>query len=94
MPMQNKNVPALLLWLLPLLMVSACATRSEPLPPPVVGEKPRLLPLPSAIAEIEPPPSGHYTKLLTDRRETSRQRLKSTPTRSAPSSGSSSTTGR
>lgn len=94
MPMQNKNVPALLLWLLPLLMVSACATRSEPSPQPVVGEKPRPLPLPSAIAEIEPPPSGHYTKLLTDRRETSRQRLKSTPTRSAPSSGSSSTNGR
>ena len=59
-----------------------------------VGEKPRLLPLPSAIAEIEPPPSGHYTKLLTDRRETSRQRLKSTPTKSVPSSGSSSTNGR
>ena len=73
MPMQNKNVPALLLWLLPLVMVSACATKSEPLPPPVVGEKPRPLPLPSAIAEIEPPPSGHYTKLLTDRRESSRQ---------------------
>ena len=94
MPMQNKNVPALLLWLLPLLMVSACATKSEPSQPPVVGQKPKALPLPSAIAEIEPPPSGHYTKLLTDRRETSRQRLKSTPTRSAPSSGSSSTNGR
>ena len=94
MPMQNKNVPVLLLWLLPLLMVSACATRSEPLPPPVVGEKPKALPLPSAIAEIEPPPSGHYTKLLTDRRESSRQQLKNILTRSAPSSGSSSTNGR
>ena len=94
MPMQNKNVPVLLLWLLPLLMVSACATRSEPSRPPVVGEKPKALPLPSAIAEIEPPPSGHYTKLLTDRRESSRQQLKNILTRSAPSSGSSSTTGR
>ena len=84
MPMQNKNVPVLLLWLLPLLMVSACATRSEPLPPPVVGEKPKALPLPSAIAEIEPPPSGHYTKLQTDRRERSRQLLKSMPTKSVP----------
>ena len=84
MPMQNKNVPVLLLWLLPLLMVIACATRSEPLPPPVVGEKPKTLPLPSAIAEIEPPPSGHYTKLLTDRRESSRQLLKSMPTKSVP----------
>ena len=84
MPMQNKNVPVLLLWLLPLLMVSACATRSEPLPPPVVGEKPKALPLPSAIAEIEPPPSGHYTKLLTDRRESSRQLLKNMLTKSAP----------
>lgn len=84
MPMQNKNVPVLLLWLLPLLMVSACATRSEPLPPPVVGERPKALPLPSAIAEIEPPPSGHYTKLLTDRRESSRQLLKSMPTKSVP----------
>ena len=94
MPMQNKNVPALLLWLLPLLMVSACATKSEPSQPPVVGQKPKALPLPSAIAEIEPPPSGHYTKLLTDRRESSRQQLKNILTRSAPSSGSSSTTGR
>lgn len=55
-----------------------------PLPPPVVGEKPKALPLPSAIAEIEPPPSGHYTKLLTDRRESSRQLLKSMPTKSVP----------
>ena len=84
MPMQNKNVPVLLLWLLPLLMVSACATKSEPSQPPVVGQKPKALPLPSAIAEIEPPPSGHYTKLLTDRRESSRQLLKSMPTKSVP----------
>ena len=84
MPMQNKNVPVRLLWLLPLLMVSACATRSEPLPPPVVGEKPKALPLPSAIAEIEPPPSGHYLARLTAWRKNSQERLNSTPTKSAP----------
>ena len=66
MPMPNKNVPVLLLWLLPLLMVSACATRSEPLPPPVVGEKPKALPMPSSIADIDPPPSGSYTTKLTE----------------------------
>ncbi len=84
MPMQNKNVPALMLWLLPLLMVTACATRSEPSPPPVVGEKAKALPLPSAIANIEPPPSGHYMQLLTDRRKNSQKLLSSTPTKSAP----------
>lgn len=84
MPMPNKNVPVLLLWLLPLLMVSACATRSEPLPPPVVGEKPKALPMPSSIADIDPPPSGSYTTKLTDRRKSSQARLRSTPTKSAP----------
>ena len=84
MPMQNKNVPALLLWLLPLLMVSACATRSEPLPPPVVGEKPTAQPPPSSIAGIAPPPSGFYMEKLTARRKRSQELLNSTPMKSAP----------
>jgi len=84
MPLQNKNVPVLLLWLMLLLTASGCATKSDPLPPPVVGEKPKALPLPSSIAEIEPPPSGHYMKLLTDRRENSRRLLKGTQMKSEP----------
>ena len=84
MPMQNKNVPVLLLWLLPLLMVSGCASKSQNLPPPVVGEKPKALPLPSSIAGIEPPPSGFYTEKLMARRKNSQELLNSTPMKSAP----------
>ena len=56
MPMLPKKSAALLALLLPLLMVSGCASKSQNLPPPVVGEKPKALPLPSSIAGIEPPP--------------------------------------
>lgn len=94
MPMQNRNVPARLLWLLPLLMVSACASKLPSSPPPVVGEKPRVLPLPSAIAEIEPPPSGYYWSKLTAWRKDSQELLKSMQTKSGASSGSSETTER
>ena len=84
MPMQNKNVPVLLLWLLPLLMVSGCASKSPNLPPPVVGEKPKAQPLPSSIAGIEPPPSGFYTEKLMARRKNSQELLRSTLMKSAP----------
>lgn len=84
MPMQNKNVPVLLLWLLPLLMVSGCASKSQNLQPPVVGEKPKALPLPSSIAGIAPPPSGFYTEKLTARRKRSQELLRSTLMKSAP----------
>lgn len=57
MPMQNKNVPVLLLL---------------------------LLPLPSSIAGIEPPPSGFYTEKLTARRKRSQELLNSTLMKSAP----------
>ncbi len=77
----NKNAGALLLWLLLSVTVSSCATKSASLPPPVVGEKPKASPLPSEIANIEPPPSGSYTTKLTDRRKSSQARLKSTPTK-------------
>ena len=82
MPMHNKNVPVLLLWLLPLLMVSACATKSPSSPPPVVGEKPTAQPLPSSVAEIAPPPSGFYMEKLTARRKRSQELLNSTPMKS------------
>ena len=82
MPMQNKNVPVLLLWLLPLLMVSGCANKSPNTPPPVVGEKPTAQPLPSSIAGIAPPPSGFYTEKLTARRKRSQELLNSTPMKS------------
>ena len=84
MPMQNKNVPVLLLWLLPLLMVSGCANKSPSTPPPVVGEKQTTQPLPSSIAGIEPPPSGFYTEKLMARRKNSQELLNSTPMKSAP----------
>ena len=84
MPMQNKNVPVLLLWLLPLLMVSGCANKSLNTPPPVVGEKPIAQPLPSSVAGIEPPPSGTYWARLTDWRKRSQELLNSTPMKSAP----------
>ena len=84
MPMQNKNVPVLLLWLLPLLMVSGCANKSLNTPPPVVGEKPTAQPLPSSIAGIAPPPSGFYTEKLTARRKRSQELLNSTPMKSEP----------
>jgi len=84
MPMQNKNVPVLLLWLLPLLMVSGCANRSPNTPPPVVGEKPTAQPLPSSVAGIAPPPSGTYWARLTDWRKRSQELLNSTPMKSAP----------
>ena len=84
MPMQNKNVPVLLLLLLPLLMVSGCASKSQNLQPPVVGEKPKALPLPSSIAGIEPPPSGFYTEKLMARRKNSQELLSSTLMKSAP----------
>ena len=84
MPMQNKNVPVLLLWLLPLLMVSGCASKSPTTPPPVVGEKPSAQPLPSSVAGIEPPPSGFYMEKLTARRKRSQELLNSTPMKSAP----------
>lgn len=84
MPTLPKKSAALLALLLPLLMVSGCATRSEPTPPPVVGEKPTAQPLPSSIAEIEPPPSGSYWARLTDWRKRSQELLNSTPMKSAP----------
>ena len=84
MPMQNKNVPVLLLWLLPLLMVSGCASKSPTTPPPVVGAKPSAQPLPSSVAGIAPPPSGFYTEKLTARRKRSQELLNNTPMKSAP----------
>lgn len=82
MKRSSKTVSVLLPWLLPLLMVSACASKSVTSPPPVVGEKPRPSPLPSQIAEIEPPPSGSYMKKLTDRRKSSLERLSNTQMKS------------
>ena len=84
MPMQNKNVPVLLLWLLSLLMVSGCASKSPNTPPPVVGEKPTAQPLPSSVAGIAPPPSGFYMEKLTARRKRSQELLNSTPMKSEP----------
>ena len=84
MPTMPKKSAALLALLQPLLMVSGCANKSQNLPPPVVGEKPKALPLPSSIAGIEPPPSGFYTEKLTARRKRSQELLNSTPMKSAP----------
>ena len=84
MPTLNKRNAVLLVLLLPLLMVSGCASKSQNLQPPVVGEKPKALPLPSSIAGIEPPPSGFYTEKLMARRKNSQERLNSTPMKSAP----------
>ncbi|RYH56651.1 MAG: hypothetical protein EON54_12195 [Alcaligenaceae bacterium] len=81
---RNKNAGALLLWLLLSVTVSSCGTKSASLPPPVVGDKPTALPLPSEIANIEPPPSGSYTTKLTARRKSSRERLSGTPMKSEP----------
>ena len=77
----NKTVFAPLLWLLPVLMLTACAARLQPTPPPLVGEKPRATALPASVSSIEPPPSGAYWARLTAWRETLRQQLNSTPTK-------------
>ena len=84
MPMLNKRNAVLLALLLPLLMVSGCASKSQNLQPPMVGEKPKALPLPSSIAGIEPPPSGTYWARLTDWRKRSQELLNSTPMKYAP----------
>ena len=84
MPTLNKRNAVLLALLLPLLMVSGCATKSPSSPPPVVGEKPTAQPLPSSIAGIEPPPSGFYTEKLMARRKNSQDLLRSTLMKSAP----------
>jgi hypothetical protein len=84
MPTLNKRNAVLLALLLPLLMVSGCAHKSSNTPPPVVGEKPKALPLPSSIAGIEPPPSGFYTEKLMARRKNSQELLRSTLMKSAP----------
>ena len=84
MPTLNKRNAVLLVLLLPLLMVSGCATKSPSSPPPVVGEKPTAQPLPSSVAGIEPPPSGFYTEKLTARRKRSQELLRSTLMKSAP----------
>lgn len=77
-----KKSTALLALLLPLLMVSGCASKSSNTPPPVVGEKPTAQPLHSSIAGIAPPPSGFYTEKLTARRKRSQELLNSTPMKS------------
>lgn len=84
MPITLKKSAVSLALLLPLLMASGCATRCEPTPPPVVGEKPTAKPLPSSVAGIEPPPSGTYWEKLTARRKRSQELLSSTPMKSAP----------
>ena len=84
MPTLPKKSAALLALLLPLLMASGCANKLQSSPPPVVGEKPTAQPLPSSIAEIEPPPSGFYTEKLTARRKRSQELLNSTPMKSVP----------
>lgn len=84
MPTMPKKSAALLALLLPLLMASGCANKSLNTPPPVVGEKPTAQPLPSSIAGIEPPPSGHYWAKLTAWRKNLQERLSSTPMKSAP----------
>ena len=84
MPKPNKTARAPLLWLLPVLMLTACATKLQPTPPPVVGEKPKATVLPASIYEIAPPPSGTYFDKLTAWRKSSRDRLSSTPIKSEP----------
>ena len=84
MPTLPKKSAALLALLLPLLMVSGCASKSLNTPPPVVGEKQTAQPLPSSVAEIAPPPSGFYTEKLTARRKRSQELLNNTPMKSAP----------
>lgn len=84
MPTLLKRSAALLALLLPLLMASGCASKSPNTPPPVVGEKPTAQPLPSSVAEIEPPPSGFYWGKLTAWRKRSQELLNSTPMKSAP----------
>ena len=84
MPTLNKRNAVLLVLLLPLLMVSGCASKSQNFQQPVVGEKPKAQPLPSSVAGIEPPPSGFYTEKLTARRKRSQELLNSTPMKSAP----------
>ena len=79
----RKNAAKLAL-LLPLLMVTACGSRPQSSPPPVVGEKPTAQPLPSSIAGIAPPPSGYYWNKLTARRKSSQAQLNSTPMKSEP----------
>lgn len=84
MPITLKKSAASLALLLPLLMVSGCATKCEPTPPPVVGQKPTAQSLPSSVAGIEPPPSGTYWERLTAWRKRSQELLNSTPMKSAP----------
>lgn len=78
MPTTRKNRPAWPLNLAALLLISACATPSETMPPVVVNG-PALTPLPAELKEIEPPPSGYYSKMLSDFQEGLRKRLTSTP---------------
>lgn len=72
-----KNARPALLMLAAALLTTACATPSGTLP--VVVSGPDLTQLPAEVKEIDPPPSGYYSKKLTDWRESSLQRLSSTP---------------
>lgn len=80
MHMQSKSQPARLLRLMPLLLAVACATPSQPTSPVVVSV-PELTPLPAAVIEADPPPSGAYWTMLTNWRKNLRERLSSTPTK-------------
>ena len=68
-----KKPLLLLLLLLSAFLMSACETpltiSSKPVAPPVIP------PPPAAIYEVALPPSGHYSKKLTDWREKAQRRL-------------------
>lgn len=68
----------MLLLLLSSATLTSCASRSTPIP--VVTEAPKLQPLPVEISGAEPPPSGSYSRELTEQRAEWRELLTSTPT--------------
>ena len=76
LPSASRRMPLLLL----LLMLPACAMRSNATPPVVVSA-PVLTPLPEELAQIEPPPSGSYSAALMQSRAEWRRLLTGTPTK-------------
>lgn len=70
-----------LLLLMP--MVTACVPKSTG-SSPIVLEPVRLTPLPAAVKEIVPPPSGEAWSELTDLRKSLRAELKPLEDKSAP----------
>lgn len=71
-----------LLWLLPLLTVISCATKSPTMSAAIKEQDCPTPPPASAEAMTPPPPSGIYLSKVTASRSSWRQKLSDSPTKS------------